>query len=311
MYKVLKKLLKHGQYYCVYPSAYVETTRQPYTPEVHRVRYEDVELTTSDGVVLRCFLLKPREDPTRRIRATVIMFLGNAMEIGGYAELLIGKMYYRMRCNVLMVSYRGYGLSKGTPSEKGLRRDAQAALDHVISQPQLAKYPVVAYGLSLGGAVAIDLTNRNPTKISALIVENTFTSLPDVVHGWPLIGLFSVFCHQKWKSSARIGSIPPKLPILFLSGRLDQVVPPKHMELLFELALLRGHDPKAPAKPSNTSFVALAAFEPFPWGSHADTWDQLGYSSIVTGFLDRDDIQKSKKKDSESPSTAPEQSSAP
>lgn len=35
------------------------------------------------------------------------MFLGNGMEIGGPTELHIAKRYYKMRCNVLMVSYRG------------------------------------------------------------------------------------------------------------------------------------------------------------------------------------------------------------
>ena len=64
------------------------------------------------------------------------MFLGNGMEIGGGEELRIAKKFYKLRCNVLMVSYRGcvnsqglprsmdaifvrYGLSDGSPSEKG------------------------------------------------------------------------------------------------------------------------------------------------------------------------------------------------
>lgn len=29
-------------------------------------------------------------------------------------------------------SYRGYGLSEGRPSERGLQLDAQAALDHLL-----------------------------------------------------------------------------------------------------------------------------------------------------------------------------------
>jgi fermentation-respiration switch protein FrsA (DUF1100 family) len=44
-----------------------------------------------------------------------------------------------MRCNVLALSYRGYGLSEGHPSEKGLKLDAQTALDYIVSHPLLEK----------------------------------------------------------------------------------------------------------------------------------------------------------------------------
>lgn len=42
-----------------------------------------------------------------------------------------------MGCNVLMLSYRGYGLSEGYPSEKGMRIDAQTALDYACSHALL------------------------------------------------------------------------------------------------------------------------------------------------------------------------------
>jgi len=290
---VVKKILRHGQHFCVYPSAFLDGPRCPYAPDDYRMPYDDVELTTSDGVVLRCYLLKA--DRAKEIRATVIMFLGNGMEIGGGEELRIAKKFYKLRCNVLMVSYRGYGLSDGYPSEKGLRRDAQAALDHVLSQTRLCDNPVVVYGLSLGGAVAIDLTSRNPNKISALIVENTFTSLPDVVHSWPIIGFISFLCHQKWKSAAKIVRIPPTLPILMLSGRKDEVVPPKHMNKLHQLALSRGRLSKkskkqGPEEPEDASKYTV--FEGFPHGTHVFTNERSGYSGAIKRFLDREDIQK-------------------
>lgn len=58
-----------------------------------------------------------------------------------------------------------------------MRIDAQTALDHILAHPQLKKTPIVLYGQSIGGAVAIDLAGRNPDRIAAVIVENTFLSL--------------------------------------------------------------------------------------------------------------------------------------
>ncbi|PFH48303.1 hypothetical protein AMATHDRAFT_5930 [Amanita thiersii Skay4041] len=198
------------------------------------------------------------------------MFLGNGMEIGGGAELDIGKMYYAMNCNVLMVSYRGYSLSEGYPSEKGRHIDKYTNIglsSEIMSfLPNFAMFPIVVYGLSLGGAVAIDLTSRNSSQIAALIVENTFTSLPDIVHG----------------------------------GALDQVVPPRHMEQLFELALLRGRDANSTIKAADdVNPLILSVFESFPSGSHANTGNQWSYREAVAHFLERDDIQKSNKSTTE------------
>lgn len=72
-----------------------------------------------------------------------------------------------------MLSYRGYGLSTGSPSEVGIRIDAQTALDYIKAHSILSETVLFAYGQSLGGAVAVDLAQRNPKHVHALIVENT------------------------------------------------------------------------------------------------------------------------------------------
>lgn len=56
----------------------------------------------------------------------------------------------KMRCNVVMLSYRGYGKSEGSPSEKGIKLDAQASLDFILSHPILEKTKVFLYGQSIG-----------------------------------------------------------------------------------------------------------------------------------------------------------------
>lgn len=76
-----------------------------------------------------------------------------------------------------MLSYRGYGKSEGSPNEKGFRIDSQTLLDFVREHEILKDTPLVAYGQSIGGAVAIDLVSRNEDSFSGLMVENTFLSL--------------------------------------------------------------------------------------------------------------------------------------
>jgi hypothetical protein len=78
-------------------------------------------------------------------------------------------------------------------------------------------------------------------QIAALILENTFTSLPELVpHALPILGPFSFLCHQKWDSASKISLIPATTPILMLSSLQDEIVPKTHMHALWEAVAKRG-----------------------------------------------------------------------
>ncbi|KAJ7111795.1 Alpha/Beta hydrolase protein [Mycena epipterygia] len=288
------QLLWYDQPSIFYPAAFLPRPRTSSTPKKIGVDYPDLELRTSDGVVLRCYLLRHTEQSDAPLRqgtalTTVIMFHGNGMNCGdgSWAASLLAMR----RCNVLMLSYRGYGLSEGIPSEEGPRLDAQVALDYVKADPELSMAPTVLYGTSLGGAVAIDLASRNPsavsrlavrrlicattapTRINALMVGNTFESFPRVVYNIPVVGNISFLCAHKWDSASKVPRIPPTTPILMPSGSLDKVVPKKHMETLWMIAQGRGGSEPALHKDR---------FEVFPSGYHSTTltcqgyWDKVG-----------------------------------
>lgn len=286
----LVKSLRHGQNFFVYPGAFEDSDiRLEGCEPPSDLTYEELKLTTSDRVALQCYFL-PAGQPkccmkhcrsyTRASpRATVIMFHGNGYHI--WHHIHAGKEFVRLGCNVLLVSYRGYGNSAGTPSEKGLRRDAQAALDYVLSQPELSQSRIVIHGHSLGGAVAIDLTSRNPSKISALIIENTFLSIPQVARGLPCFRHLTFFIHQRWDSASKIRLIERTTPILMLSGAMDMVVPPTHMAGLWEISRKRGD----PSHSCDDADLEKDQFHVFPDGDHADTWIKDGYWAKIDLFL--------------------------
>ncbi|KAF8126871.1 Alpha/Beta hydrolase protein [Mycena galopus ATCC 62051] len=290
-------LLRHGQKVLVYPSAFEKHPREITLPSHLGLEYSDLSLTTSDGVVLHCYMLHQEKQSSAQIRrmagndfrdvdpdfnspaaydspaiATIIAFHGNGMNLGDLSYA--AKRFVMRRCNVLIVSYRGYGNSEGMPSERGLRLDAQAALDHVKSDAELSTTATILFGTSLGGAVAIDLASRNPSTVTALIVENTFTSLPAVVRDWPVVGLFSFLCFQKWNSASKVPRIPTTTPILMLSGTRDEVVPKKHMETLWDIVRKRGD--------GSADRDMFATFEN---GHHADTFTCPGFWATVGEFL--------------------------
>ncbi|KAG5646371.1 hypothetical protein DXG03_003694 [Asterophora parasitica] len=128
----------------------------------------------------------------------------------------------------------------------------------------------ILYGQSIGGAVSIDLASRNPSKIKALILENTFTSLPSLIpHALPVLGPFSFLCHQKWDSASKVPLIPATTPILMLSGAKDEIVPKEHMRALWEIVARRGEKQTAGGREYKVG-LERAKFMEFEDGGHSE-----------------------------------------
>ena len=110
------------------------------------------------------------------------MFHGNAGNIGH--RIPIAKVLEEnIGCNVLMLEYRGYGLSTGDPNEAGINIDAQTALDYIRQQKETQGGQIIVFGQSLGGAVGIQLVAKNQEAgdVVGLVLENTFTSIRDMI----------------------------------------------------------------------------------------------------------------------------------
>ena len=110
------------------------------------------------------------------------MFHGNAGAV--QHRLPIARaLEYNLNCNILMMEYRGYGLSTGTPDEKGMMIDAQTGLDYILQRKETTNTRIVVYGQSLGGAVTTQLIakNQHEPRIKGMILENTFISMRKLI----------------------------------------------------------------------------------------------------------------------------------
>ncbi|RYO78357.1 hypothetical protein DL762_008722 [Monosporascus cannonballus] len=227
--------------------------------------FEELVIPTTDGEKLSAFYIRgPRRG--RHTKCTIVMFHGNAGNIGH--RLPIARMLINyVGCNVFMLEYRGYGLSTGEPDEKGLMIDAQTALDYLRDRAETRSHKLVIYGQSLGGAVSIKLVQKNQHAgdIVGLVLENTFLSMrsliPSVI---PPAKYLAMLCHQVWPSESLIPNIT-EIPILFLSGLQDEIVPPRHMRKLYELAT-------TPTK----------IWKPLPGGDHNSSVLEEGYFEAIS-----------------------------
>lgn len=141
------------------------------TPADIGLEFRDLEIATVDGVRLHGWHV-----PAANARGTVLFMHGNAGNISHRLDSI--RIFNALGLSVLIFDYRGYGRSEGKPSEQGVLRDGHAAWDHLVHEIGEAAGRVVVFGRSLGGAPAAEVAARNAP--AALILESTFTSVPDL-----------------------------------------------------------------------------------------------------------------------------------
>jgi fermentation-respiration switch protein FrsA (DUF1100 family) len=183
---------------------------------------KDVEVTASDGVQLHAWWIERPGAPL----ATLHLH-GNAGNIT-HRDLVAG-IVTAAGSSVLLLDYRGYGKSKGRPTEAGLYRDATAAYDWLVSKGYRPDQ-IIIHGESLGTAVAVELATRKPC--AGIILEAPFTSARAVAQRvMPWIGPLLVWGYD---SKSRIGRV--NAPVFIIHGDRDEIIDYELGEELFAAA---------------------------------------------------------------------------
>jgi len=252
-----------------------------------QVTVETVDRCKLAGIILRSKMMEEEKSKSvKEVDASyrdddpvMIYFQGNAgntlLRLPLFSRLLLPSTGSIPNLHIAAISYRGYWLSTGSPSEHGLQKDAIAIYEFV--RKLFPKNPLYVYGHSLGGAVGLYLASQpNIQKdLRGIIIENTFTSIKDMVitlypQNWLpyryLVRLPFVLWN-KWENSRVIREITT--PILFLSSRNDEIVPQEQMLELYKLA----------GKSEKKVWVN------FDKALHMDTHTYKGYVEAIKKFI--------------------------
>jgi uncharacterized protein len=238
---------------------YFPTREIAATPADAGLPYEELRLTASDGVRLQAWHV-----PAPEARGHVLFLHGNGGNLSHRLHSL--RDFHEMGYSVLLLSYRGYGLSEGRPSEEGTYLDAAAAWSWLVDERGIAPQRIALFGRSLGGAVAAHQAAR--TTPGALILESTFTSVPDLASElYPFLPV-RLIARFRYDTAALLPRI--EAPLLVIHGRGDEIIPFAHGERLFDRA--RG----------TKEFLELE-------GGHNEGWVLTGerYRAAIRDFLDR------------------------
>jgi len=244
-------------YYLVFPVTLPSLIYAPIKEQTKSsLKLQDIYLTTSDNVKVNVWYVKAKND-----KPTILFCHGNGGNIGYYEDLI--NIFSAKGYGLLLLDYRGYGKSEGTPSETGLYNDINAALKFLREKEKLSNNQIILWGCSLGGAVVSEVASKEQFK--AVILQSTFTNIKDEAVcvygrlandkvGGALIKAFfdNLIFLQKYDTKSKITKITS--PLLIAHDIPDEVIP---VQMSYELAKL---NPKAKLFISKT-------------GSHNDgTW---------------------------------------
>jgi uncharacterized protein len=222
---LMLRWFEHHQVY--HPSRHLVATGA----ELNRAM-EEVWIQTPDGVRLHAWFY-PGDGGGPGSGKTWLLLHGNAGNIShrlSHAAVLL-----ETGAAAFLLDYRGYGRSRGRPSEAGTYLDAQAAYAW-LRERGFQPAQILAVGESLGGGVATELARRE--TLGGLVLLSSFTSVPDL--GAELFPWLPV----RWLASIRYDSIAKlpdlSLPVLIIHSRADSLVRFHHAERNFAAA----RDPK-------------------------------------------------------------------
>ena len=226
------------------------------TPAALGVPFDASTIQTADGERLRGWAL-PHPTP----RALVVYFHGNGGNLSVWTPILVGVQ--RQGYAVRAIDYRGYGASTGQPSERGLYRDVDAAIEWArTSAPR--DVPIVYWGRSLGTAMAAyAATRRRP---DGLVLEAGFRDARSLFRASAPLAFLSLFSSYRFPT-AQFASAA-RCPVLVIHGDQDHVIPFEAGRALFDavpepkqfVTIRDGdHNDATPADPQ-TYWTAVDAF---------------------------------------------------
>lgn len=210
----------------------------------HLAGAQDVTFRSSDGTLLRGWFI-PAQSVADETPATIFHVHGNAGNLNDhlwFVEYLANKGF-----NLLLFDYRGYGESEGKARRRQrLLDDAHAALDALLSRPDVDPSRIGLYGQSLGGAIGLNLMAARP-EIRAAVFESPFASWRDeaaeAIGGCPpgLLARGAAWLLIPDSHRPLDAAIQIHRPMLFVHGDADRIIDDSHSRRLYDAAAKAGN----------------------------------------------------------------------
>ena len=187
--------------------------------------YEEIFIKVDDKITLKSWLINK---DFRKFK-TLVLFHGNAGDLSNRIYKL--NELNKLDINILLISWRGFSGNKGSPTEKNLYEDAEAAIKW-LNKKKVENNQIILYGESLGSGVAVEIGKKN--NFNGIILESPFTSVENSAKIYYPYLPVKFLLKDRYDSINKIDKI--RTPILIMHGKKDDIVPFSMGKELFEKA---------------------------------------------------------------------------
>ena len=200
------------------PSFLYKPLRQvSYTPGELGLDYEKVTFNTDDGLRLSGWYVPGKKSDDSGL--TLLFCHGNGGNIMHRLDSI--NIFYDLGVNCFIFDYRGYGNSEGTPTEEGTYLDAKAAYEWLINEKEEQPDNIIAFGRSLGGAIAAQLASKY--EVGSLVIESGFTSYVDMGRKFYPYMPVRLFARYNYNTLDYIKQV--RCPVMMIHSRNDEIIP--------------------------------------------------------------------------------------
>tara|TARA_Y100001970_G_scaffold266851_1_gene356066 strand:- start:227 stop:1027 length:801 start_codon:yes stop_codon:yes gene_type:complete len=187
--------------------------------------YEEIFIKVDDKITLKSWLI----NKDFREFKTLVLFHGNAGDLSNRIYKL--NELNKLDINILLISWRGFSGNKGSPTEKNLYEDAEAAIKW-LNEKKVENNQIILYGESLGSGVAVEIGKKN--NFNGIILESPFTSVENSAKIYYPYLPVKFILKDRYDSINKIDKI--RTPILIMHGKKDDIIPFSMGKELFEKA---------------------------------------------------------------------------
>ncbi len=232
---------------------------------------EDVWIQARDGGRMHALSMPAQGEQ----RATVLFLHGNAENLTSHAHAV--SWLPALGYTVLALDYRGFGRSEGEADIDTIHEDAEDALTWLVAKGAQSTGPLIVFGQSIGGSVAIRTVAHSALRehVAAVIADSAFSSYRGIAREklgavwltWPLQWPLSLLISNRYTAIDAVADVSP-IPLLLIHGERDFIVDPSHSQRLYAAA----GEPKA---------LWL-----IPEGKHIDAANREPVRARLVDFLD-------------------------
>ena len=190
-----------------------------------KFEYEEVNIEVENEIKLKSWLI----NKDLKNLKTLLIFHGNAGDLSNRIYKL--NELNKLEINILLISWRGFSGNKGSPTEKNLYKDAEAAIKW-LNKKNVNNNQIILYGESLGTGIAVEMAKKN--DFNSIILESPFTSIENSAKIYYPYLPVKYLLKDRYDTISKIKMV--ESPIMIMHGEKDDVVPFSMGKELFEKA---------------------------------------------------------------------------